>query len=290
MAITILSLHTYPVKSCAGIDHRSVALTPAGLDGDRQWVLVDEHGVFMTQRQYARMALIRPSLADDGLTLDAPGMSSFTLTHDPAAPEPAPIALRIFRSHTLGADEGDGVAAWLSDFLRLRCRLLRVHPQADRMASPAHVNAWRAKGHAWAPDFPARHRFGFADGFPFLVTNQASLDELNGQLAEQGKPAVGMQRFRPSIVLQGLPAYDEDYLAGLHTNGLLFAFVKPCARCPIPNIDPATAVPGVEPGLTLARHRQRPEGVLFGVNAVMAGAEPGAMLKVGQEVTAEYEL
>jgi uncharacterized protein YcbX len=290
MTITILSLHTYPVKSCAGIDHRAIALSSAGLHLDRQWVLVDRHGVFMTQRQHARMALIRPSIDEDGLTLDAPGMSPFKVPHVLAAPEPARIALHIFRSRTLGADEGDGIAAWLSDFLGTPCRLLRVHPQADRVASPAHVDAWRAKGHPWAPDFPARHRFGFADGFPFLVANQASLDELNGQLQAQSTPTVAMNRFRPNIVLQGLPAYDEDYLAGLRTDGLLFAFVKPCARCPIPNIDPATAVPADEPGLTLARHRQRPEGVLFAVNAVVAGAGTGAMLTAGQEVTVEYAL
>jgi uncharacterized protein YcbX len=290
MTVTILSLHSYPVKSCAGIDHRSIALTTAGLQNDRQWVLVDGHGEFMTQRQYARMALIQPSLDENGLMLHAPGMSPFHLANDPAAPEPARVPLHIFRSSTLGADEGDEVAAWLSEFLGLTCRLLRVHPQADRVASLRHVEAWRAKEHDWASDFPVRHRFGFADGFPFLVTNQASLDELNGQLADQGHPAVGMKRFRPNIVLQGLPAYDEDYLAGWHTEALRFAFVKACARCPIPNIDPATAISGPEPGLTLARHRQRPEGVLFGVNAVVDGAEGGAVLRAGQEVTVEYEV
>ncbi|HWL27361.1 MAG TPA: MOSC N-terminal beta barrel domain-containing protein [Burkholderiaceae bacterium] len=290
MTVTILSLHSYPVKSCAGIDHRSVALTSAGLHKDRHWVLVDRHGVFMTQRQHARMALIQPSLDDRGLTLRAPGMSPFPVANDSREPEPARVALHIFRSRTLGADEGDEVSGWLSEFLQLPCRLLRVHPQADRVASLTHVEAWRDKAHTWAPDFPARHRFGFADGFPLLVANQASLDELNGQLASQGMPAVGMNRFRPNIVLQGLPAYDEDYLAGWHTQGLRFAFVKPCARCPIPNIDPATAVSGTEPGLTLARHRQRPEGVLFGVNAVVAGAENGAVLTAGQEVTVEYDL
>jgi uncharacterized protein YcbX len=290
MTVTILSLHTYPVKSCAGIDHGSVALTSAGLHMDRQWVLVDQHGIFMTQRRHARMALIRPSLDDNGLTLHAPVMSPFNVANDPAAPEPPRVPLHIFRSRTLGADEGYEAAAWLSDFLRLPCRLLRVHPQADRVASLERVDAWRAKQPDWAPDFPARHRFGFADGFPFLVANQASLDELNGQLATQGKPPVGMNRFRPNIVLQGLPAYDEDYLSGWHTRGLRFAFVKPCARCPIPNIDPATAVPGDEPGLTLARHRQRPEGVLFGMNAVVDGANAGAVLTTGQEVTVEYEV
>ncbi|WP_353148362.1 MOSC N-terminal beta barrel domain-containing protein [Pollutimonas bauzanensis] len=290
MTITILSLHSYPVKSCAGLTHTNIAISEAGLAFDREWVIVDRQGIFMTQRRYPRMALIQPGLSDGTLHLQAPGMPALAVTPTPEAPVPPPVSVRIWSNDTLGADEGDNASQWLSEFLDTPCRLLRVHPKAQRNASPDHVNAWRRKHHDTAPAFPAQHQFGFADGFPFLVANQGSLDELNRQLQAKGQPAVPMNRFRPNIVLQGLDAYEEDYLAGMRLGAMTFAFVKRCARCPIPNIDQATAISAHEPGLTLAAHRQFPEGVLFGVNAVVAGAGTDAQLHIGNEAEPEFDL
>lgn len=290
MTISILSLHTYPVKSCAGIAHTQIRISQSGLLFDRQWVIVDGNGVFMTQRQHARMALIQPALQNGDLTLSAPGMPDIMVSWLIDTAEPAQIPVRIWAADTLGFDEGDAVAGWLTGFLGLPCRLLRVHPEAERIASLEHVQKWRLKHGDLLPDFPARHRFGFADGFPFLITNQGSLDELNRRLEAKGQAPVPMNRFRPNIVLQGLEAYEEDYLAGVKVGQFTFALVKRCARCPIPNIDQATAATASEPGLTLAEHRQFPEGVLFGVNAVVAGANAGASLRVGDQAEPEFDL
>jgi uncharacterized protein YcbX len=292
MNVTILSLHSYPVKSCAGIAHTHANIGVAGLALDRQWVVVDGNGRFMTQRTCARLALIQPGLEAERLTLSAPGMPPVHVAkpeHGSATPGiPIPVPVRIFCSDTLGADEGDAVAHWLSAFLETPCRLLRLHPNAARMASPQHVDAWRAAHQDWAPGFPAQHSFGFADGFPFLVTNQASLDELNEQMRVKGEPPIPMNRFRPNIVLDGLQAYEEDMLTGLRIGSMRFALVKPCARCPVPNIDQDTAIAAREPGLTLAETRRFSAGVLFGVNAVVdgagTGAGSGAQLSVGERV------
>lgn len=290
MTVTILSLHSYPVKSCAGISHTDIGLTQAGLAFDRQWVIVDRQGVFMTQRQYARMALIQPALGDGTLTLNAPGMPTLQVVPAPDTPAPPPVSVRIFGSDTLGLDEGDAAALWLGDFMGAPCRLLRVHPLAERLASRDHVNAWRRKHREHTPDFPADHAFGFADGFPFLVANQGSLDALNQQLESKGHPPIPMNRFRPNIVVQGLDAYEEDYLASMQIGTLKFAFVKRCARCPIPGIDQATAEFSPEPILTLSSYRRFAEGILFGVNAVVAGAGPGNGAGNGTRALAEPHL
>src|SRR5690606_23027260 len=124
----------------------------------------------------------------------------------------------------------------------------------------------------------------------FLIANQASLDDLNQRLQAKGQAPVPMNRFRPNIVLQGLDPYEEDYLACIKIGRLTLAVVKRCARCPIPNIDQSTAMSASEPGLTLAEYRQFPEGVLFGVNAVVAGAGVGASLHTGDQAEAEFDL
>ena len=289
MSVVISGLYNYPVKSCAGVAQPHSPITQAGLAFDRRWVMADDRGVFMTQRTCPRMALIRPGVTADRLTLDAPGMPTITVLSSAGGVAPAQVPIRIFNTDTIGFDEGDDVAQWLSQFLRLRCQLLRMHPQAARIASPEHVDLWINKNSAWAPDFPAQHLFGFADAFPFLVINQASLDELNEQLLAKGKAAVPINRFRPNIVLQGLPSYDEDYLSGMRINGMTFAFVRRCARCPIPNINQETAVSADEPNLTLIANRSFTDGVLFGVYAVVAGARD-ATLNVGDPVEFEYDL
>jgi len=290
MPVTITSLHSYPVKSCAGLTHRNAAITAAGLERDRHWVIVDQYGIFMTQRTYPRMALVRPALdAGGNLTLSAPGMPAVTVPAPLRAPSDAiqAVPVRIWSADTLGADEGDDVAHWLGEFLGTPSRLLREHPRARRVASPEHVNTWIDKHGDWADGFAQEHVFGFADGFPFLVTNQASLDELNRQLQARGADPIAMNRFRPNIVIDGLEPYDEDYLTGMRAGTLTFAFVKACARCPIPNINPETAAVGQEPGLTLAANRMFPEGMLFGVNAVVDGAAQ-AVLQVGDEIEPEF--
>lgn len=289
MATTILSLHTYPVKACAGLDHTNIGLSRSGLHRDRQWVIVDGNGAFITQRTHPALALIRPSFSGNDLLLDAPGMSAITVPWLTDTSEPPPVPVRIWKADTLGFDEGNAVAQWLSQFMKQGCRLLRVHPQAERVASAEHVNAWRSKHKAIAAAFPAEHRFGFADGYPFLIASQDSLNELNAQLQTKGLEPVPMNRFRPNIVLSGMDAYEEDYMAGMRVGPMVFAFVKRCKRCQVPNIDQATAIISDEPGITLARHRQFAEGVLFGVNAVMAGASPGSRLHAGNTVELELD-
>ncbi|TEA76977.1 MOSC domain-containing protein [Allopusillimonas ginsengisoli] len=293
MTVRILSLHSYPIKSCAGVNHDQATILRGGLPMDRHWVIVDSKGIFMTQRQYARMALVQPGLPDGAngdLTLSAPGMPQLAVSGQLPANDPQQVSVRIWAADTTGFDEGDAAAQWLSQFLGVSCRLLRVHPRANRVASPKHVDAWLTRNREWAGDFPASHPFAFADGFPFLVAGQQSLEELNRRLVAKGQPAVPMNRFRPNIVLDGLDPYEEDYLSAMRAGAMTFAFVKRCARCPIPNIDQATALSAPEPGITLAEHRQFPDGVLFGVNAVVAGADDGALLRVGDDVEPEFDL
>ena len=283
MTISILSLHTYPVKSCGGITHARIGISQAGLDLDRQWVVVDKNGQFLTQRTYPRMALVQPELDHAALFLNAPEMPTLRVSRQPVNGGGKATPIVIWRSQTLGRDEGYTAAQWFSDFLGVECRLYRVHEDARRLADPARIRAWRERN-AEYPDFPQEHEFGFADGFPFLVANQASLEDLNRRMANRDEPPVAMNRFRPNIVIQGLEAYEEDYVRSIRVNDITLALVKHCTRCPMPNVDPLTGEPGTEPMLTLSLYRRFGDGILFGVNAVAAETREGAELSVGDRV------
>jgi len=285
MSSFLSSLHIYPIKSCAGIDLAQSGIGHAGLDGDRRWMLVDAAGGFMTQREWPAMALVRPELDAQTLRVRAPGMPVLeVLAGRDAAP---PTAVRVWNDTTAGADEGDAAARWFSDFLGAECRLLRVHPRAERIASLDRVRAWTARHGELAPGLGERHVFGFADGFPLLIIGQSSLDDLNLRLGRGGHEPVGMARFRPNIVVAGLEPFDEDHVALLRVGEVALPLVKPCARCAIPNIDPATARRSDQPGRTLISYRGTTDGVLFGQNGLVL-APPGAVLRVGDPVEVEW--
>ena len=131
----------------------------------------------------------------------------------------------------------------------------------------------------------------FSDGFPLLVVSQASLDGLNVRLIAAGHGAVGIERFRPNIVLAGLAAHEEDQLESIRIAAgeeVQLRPVKPCGRCPIPNVDPATAevTPQVLQTLLGYRRNEKLQGAAaFGMNAIVLNGFDQT-LRVGQPFTA----
>lgn len=285
MSSRILSLHIYPIKSCAGIDLDASTLTRAGLAHDRRWMLVGCDGRFMTQRQFPRMALIRVGLADGVLRLQAPDMPALEVPLDGSGLSGPAEPVTVWGDTLPARPESEAAHEWFGRFLGQPCRLFKVDEQARRPARGEWVERWRAAHPDLAGPFQGDHIFGFADGFPLLLANQASLDALNGRLAEQGKPAVPMNRFRPNIVVQAddWEAFDEDHTAVVKAGPASLALVKPCTRCPIPDIDQRTAERGEEPGLTLKAMHTLEIGVVFGMNAIVA-QEGETRLRVGDPV------
>jgi hypothetical protein len=282
---TIDQLWVYPVKSCAGIALPEAELTDTGLAYDRTWMVVDSTGEFVSQRELPRMALIQPAFKMGQLVLRAPGMLALHLALDAAE---TPLRVRVWDDEVAAYDMGDVAAQWFSDFLGpdapadlKRLRLARFDPAVRRLCSPR----WTGGREAITQ---------FSDGFGLLVASTASLAGLNERLAAAGHAPVTMQRFRPNIVLAGVEAHDEDRVGPMHIataeGEAVVETVKPCARCPMPNIDPVTAAPSPEVGDTLQGYRQdaRLNGaVTFGMNAIVLQGD-GLVLRVGQAVRADW--
>jgi uncharacterized protein YcbX len=260
LSVSVASLHVYPIKSCGGIALDETLVIETGFEFDRAWMVVDPASEFVTQRELPRMALIQPTLKTSEMVLRAPGMLALHVALDRVE---APTRVRVWRDHVAAYDMGDLCAQWFTDFLGRPLRLVRFDPEQKRLSD-----------HRWTGTLDAEN--AFADGFPILVASTAGLAEFNRRLAAQGEEAVTMARFRPNLVLDGLDAHGEDAL-----DEIVFAtpdgpvrlkLVKPCARCPIPDVDPATGVPGHAVGDVLASYRAdaRMDGALtFGMNAVI---------------------
>ncbi|WP_422843864.1 MOSC domain-containing protein [Acidovorax sp. M2(2025)] len=274
---TIARLFVYPVKSCAGIEVQEALLTETGLDLDRAWMVVDADGRFLTQRALPRMALVRPQLKSDEMVLRAPGMLALHVALDAVE---APATVTVWRDTVPAWDMGAVAAQWFSDFLGQPCRMVRFDPEHRRLSSLE-----------WTGGIEVPNQF--ADGFPLLVASEASMDELNARLQAAGHAPVGIERFRPNVVLGGVGAHDEDRVDLLRVDDAAGEVhlqpVKPCARCPIPDIDPATAERSASVGATLRTYRQdkRLDGAItFGMNAIVRQGA-GQVLRVGQRVAAD---
>lgn len=259
---TISELNIYPLKSGRAIPQQQVRLGVTGFEWDRHWMAASPDGVFMTQRTQPRLARVVPEVANDTLTLRAPEMQPLSVPVDPDGPaQPA----RVWKDSITALDLGDSPAKWLTQALGLDARLLRISPVLDRHAKAEFAG-------------PTPAPVSFTDGFPILVCNAASLAYLNTRM-----PApVGMERFRPNIVLEGLEPFEEDRIAELRFETITLRLVKPCTRCVITATDQLTGEPSINPLPVLRSFRfdKALLGVTFGENAVIARGV-GQVLKRG---------
>jgi uncharacterized protein YcbX len=274
MAVSIAQLFLYPVKGCRGLEVERATLAATGLEvegiGDREWVVVDADGEFLSQRELPNMALIETRLTSTALRLKAPGMLQLEV---PFASEGEVVKVTVWNDTVAAVTQGEVADAWFSRYLGLPCRLMRFDPEARRLSNVRYTGAT-----------PAPYKF--ADAFALLVASNASLADLNARLSKRGIAPVGIERFRPNIVLNGVDAFEEDYAERITLGDAELRVVKPCVRCSVPNVDPATGVPSTEPGDTLAVYRDNAGagGITFGVNAIVARGA-GSTLARGDAVS-----
>lgn len=265
---TISALSLYPLKSCRGIDTDRASVTRSGLAvgsvRDREWMVVDRHGRFVTQREEPRLALVATSIGERGLIVRLPELAPLTLD---AGGEARDVV--VWNAHTRGFDAGDAVADAFSAFLARNVRVVRFDDSKPRHCNPQYV------GRSGATAL-------FADAYPLLVIAQATLDDLNGRLGERGLDALPMNRFRPNVVVEGLDPGEEDHVDTIDFGDVMLKLVKPCTRCEITTTDQDTARRGVEPLRTLSSYRRddRLAGVTFGMNAIVARGD-GTDIAVG---------
>jgi uncharacterized protein len=250
MNIKVTELNFYPVKSCGGttLDTAEVALR--GIVHDREWLVVNETNIAITQRDVSSMCLIKPSVSEsaDELLLNAPGMN---LIHVPITDKFGQREVTVWSNQCRADDQGDAAAAWLSEYLGVRCRLVRMSDDNTRQVDQKYAKR-------------ETDQVGFADEFPHLLISEESLDDLNSRL---DKP-IPMDRFRPNIVIKGCNAFDEDTWNTVKIGDIVFDIVKPCARCVITTIDQSNGSKGIEPLKLLAKYRNTNNKLLFGQNIV----------------------
>lgn len=266
MTAVLTGVFLYPIKSAAGIACAEAVLDTHGLKHDREWMIVDPAGRFITQRDEARLALLGTAIAAGRLQLRNPQGAgpAVDLQHEGEI-----RAVQVWGAHCDAFDAGDEVAQFLSEWLGRPLRLVRFDPRRPRLAN----QDWTAER-----EVPTL----FSDGFPMLVLSQASIDDLAARVGRD----LPVQRFRPNLLLGGVPAYAEDAALELAAGVARIALTKACTRCVITTIDHVRGErTDDEPLRTLKKYRfdAALRGVVFGRNAY-ATAGVGSILRPGDAV------
>lgn len=232
------ALHVYPIKGCGGIALEECAVTDRGLRHDRRFMLVDERGRFLTQREHAKLALVRTAFDGDALAITA-GERTVRVPLEGVVGARRPVT--VWSSDVEGVDCGREVAELFSSFLGFSCALVHMPDDVRRTVS----TQWAHAGEI----------VSYADAFPFLLTTEGSLADVNARLASGGSAPVPMNRFRPNLVVRGSDAWAEDGWSHVRIGALEFSLAKPCDRCIVTTIDQETAQKGAEPLRTLSTFR-----------------------------------
>lgn len=265
-AVRITALNVYPVKGCRGIALDSARIAAMGFEHDREWLITRPDGRFMTQREEPRLALIQTALDGATLRLRVPDGSEVSV---PASATGREVEVTCWKDQCAAFDTGEEAAQFLERYLGAPYRLVRFDARRKRLANPQ-----------WTPGVEALNQF--SDGFPWLLVSEASLADLNTRLSRQ----LPMNRFRPNIVVSGLPPFGEDRLHEVSGGGVRLRRAKGCTRCIVTTTDQATGTrDGDEPLRTMAKFRfdRALKGVVFGQNMILIDGL-GAQLRVGQEL------
>lgn len=250
------ALYVHPIKSCAALALAQARVTTRGLEHDRRWMVTDRDGAFLTQRTLPEMALARIAIDGERYVVRRDGHAALLLpfSHE----DGARVEVEVWgdRVRALRHDHG---SAWFSRVLGADVQLVFMPDETRRPVDPDYARSGDI--------------VSFADGFPLLVVNRASLVALGEE--------VDVRRFRPNVVVGGAAAWAEDDWRALAIGDMTLRTPKPCARCTIPAVDPDTAAITKEPLRTLAKLRTRDHQAWFGVNAIADGE---GTLRVGDSV------
>ena len=288
----ISELMLYPVKSLQGISVNESAVTEQGLKWDRHWMIVNEEGMFATQRHFSKMATIQTKITDQHLILSTANLADCYIELESEELQLAKRNVKVWKSECLAVDEGEEVSQWLTNVLGQwrgqNLSLVRMASSSKRIVSDKYTNG-------------EVNTTLFSDGYPFLITTTDSLAELNRCLNEQNESSVPMSRFRANIVIDNeqqaknhrYPQFIEHVCNELiikTKQGLKFTLCKPCERCKVPSIDQETGevLSAQQPLKTLFRiDNVDKKGAFFGENAVLSHSSKSLLkpvIKVGDTV------
>jgi len=263
--LTLSEIWIYPIKSLAGIRVKQANVKQKGLEGDRRWMLMDETGRFITQREHPNLALFDLSVSDNGLQVVSRVTLHKLLIQDHANRTGTEYTATIWDDEVKVVEPEVMYSNWFSDQLGIPCKLVFFPEANTRNVDTKYVSNFE--------------QVSLADGYPYLIIGQSSLNDLNSKL----DVPVTMQRFRPNFVFTGGEAFEEDRWQHFKIGSYSFRGIKRCARCVLTTVNPQTGEKGREPLFTLSKYRKEENKIFFGQNVIALSLDN--LITEGDEIT-----
>lgn len=287
MNVSVAELWSPPGKSMSSPESlETLQFDVDGLFGDRElmWVEAEPHvnelyqrgqfadtGQFLSQREDPKLTRITAQYSEEGETVgfSFSGEEAATPLFQHEKPEETAgklIPVSVWSWNGVGVDQGDEVASWGTEVIGRPVRLVAVSRDNPR----------------YVENNPDLGKIGFADGFPLLIVGKESVDQVNTWLMERDAEPVPANRFRANILLDGLDAFEEDYIERLSVvvDGLAMTLrrAKACGRCPIPDTNQKTGERAREVRSVLGKNRRgihlgldgdKSKEIMFGQNFII---------------------
>lgn len=264
--LKLSEIYIYPIKSLGGIRLEKANITTRGLENDRRFMLVDENRRFLSQREYAHLAIFQTEIESDYLKItDKKTGQNLKVNLSPNSQSPA-LSVTIWDDETTAIEVSQEASEWFTQALGIPTRLVYMHEESQRKTDALY-------------SLTGDEITSFSDGYPILIIGQSSLNDLNNRLENP----VNINRFRPNFVFTDGEPFEEDAWHEFTVGDVRFFGVKPCSRCIMTTIDQETGEKkGKEPLLTLNKYRKAGNKILFGQNVLVS--ELGTV-SVGNDVT-----
>ncbi len=244
------------------ISLNSAKVLAAGLEFDRRWMLIDENGVFISQRNTPLLSQFTIAQNENGFLIQYPPLNNSLQI--PFTSYGISMNVRVWDDNFSASHYATYADEWFSEILGINCNLVCMQANSLRLIEAKYNSG--------------SEPVSFADGFPILMIGEESLKDLNNKLDHP----ILMDRFRPNIVFEGGAPYYEDEIAAFGIGSNQFMAVKPCARCQVTTINQQSGEMGKEPLKTLATYRMKNNKIMFGQN-VIPKTENG-FISVGDEL------
>ncbi|MFC2123901.1 MOSC domain-containing protein [Bacteroidota bacterium] len=261
-AFTLSTIYLYPIKSLVGIELQSASVFDRGIENDRRWMLVNEHGEYQSLKKVAELAKFQIRLKDDNMEISHPeSLDSIKVPFE--VNQGKELVVKIMDDHCKAIIGSNSFDDWFSELLDRETHLVYMPEETNRMVNPKYaIND---------------EKISFANNYPLMMIGQAALDDLNSKLEVPAK----MERFRPNLVFSGGSPFEEDTFLDFDIGECNFRAVKPCPRCVVINVEPGTGQKGLDPLKTLATYRSEGNDVNMGQNLLCLR---GGIIEIGQEL------
>ena len=264
--LKLSEIYIYPIKSLGGIRLDATNITTRGLENDRRFMLVDENGRFLSQREYTQLAIFKTEIEGEYLKITHKKDGQTIKVNLSPSSQSTPIQVTIWDDETTAIEVSQEASNWFTQALGIPTRLVYMHEESQRKVESNYA-------------LTGEEITSFSDGYPILIIGQSSLDDLNNRLENP----VNINRFRPNLVFTDGEPFEEDAWHEFTVGGVRFFGVKPCARCIMTTIDQETGEKkGKEPLLTLNKYRKAGNRILFGQNVLISQL---GTVSVGDDVT-----